>query len=111
MAHTPEEAGAALAVLWDGPGAETEELSDIVSLTLENPALPMLLRAAACARVVATSCEGLSEVVREDGPEVLARIHRLDMLDVIAESLRETLVIVDALVELKRGLAPPTKGN
>lgn len=95
---TPEEAEAELARLYS-ISPEVTAMADIVSATLENPALPMLVRAAACVRVGTVALAGLHDLVKTDGADVLGMVHRADLLVLIRDTLRAGVAIADDLVE------------
>lgn len=85
---TRDEATAAIAEVWNRVGGDVDQLADAITLSLDNPAIPMLYRVMAMAKVCGTVGEGLAGLAAEDGAESIGLIHRADMLPDIVITLR-----------------------
>lgn len=82
------DAIAALAHMLARVDPQTSELADIVTLNMEIPGVPMLMRVRALALVIAGVSEGLASLVVEDGADSLGKVHMSDTLPDIILTLR-----------------------
>lgn len=82
-----------------------DDITNVLSATFNNPAIPMLARVAGMAAMVAGAANGALEVMDEGGSA--ASFHRNDLIPDIAKMLRASATIYEALAEgLERESTP-----
>jgi hypothetical protein len=91
------EASASIEVELERMDADSvvDQLSTIVGMTLNNPAIPMLARVAAMAALISGAAIGAREI-NQEGASVKS-FHRSDLLPDIAAMLRASATIYEEL--------------
>lgn len=74
-----------------------DQMSTIIGMTLNNPAIPMLVRVAGMASLISGAAIGALEINRGGSP--VTSFHRPDLLPDIAAMLRDSATIYEALAE------------